>query len=191
MRTIRKGEEEASQSSPGWTEIRPNLFVTTGNATGAEQTNAQHGRPLPARTRLKSTPKNVVLAFSHSSSKLQPQLKSRFSKNARDQGSLNSPNQRRLLRYPRYASHAPLTPVRDCGDRARGCSRRKSRTYSETTRCVRLFNNTLFPCGNLTHGEVAVSEDALSGHQRIRFSIPTASNFHERPRNGMGADCLK
>jgi hypothetical protein len=75
MRAIRKREEESSQSSPGWTEIRPYLFVAAGNSTGAEQTYAQHGRPLPARTRLKSTPKNVVLAFSHSSAKLQPQFK--------------------------------------------------------------------------------------------------------------------
>jgi hypothetical protein len=59
------------------------------------------------------------------------------------------------------------------------------------TRCVRLFHNTLFPCGNLTHSGIAVSGDALSEYQRIAFSIPTASNFHERRRNGMGVDCLK
>jgi hypothetical protein len=89
----------------------------------------------------------------------------------------------RIARTP----HSPLGIVAT----AREVVQEESRTYSEMTRCVRLFHNTLFPCGSLTHGEVAVSEDALSGHQRIRFSIPTASNFHERPRNGMGADCLK
>jgi hypothetical protein len=73
MRAIRKGEEEASQSPPGWAEIRPNLLVTSGNPTGAEQANGQHGRPSRANT--KSTPENVVLAFSHSNSKWQPQLK--------------------------------------------------------------------------------------------------------------------
>src|ERR1700704_5417136 len=47
------------------------------------------------------------LAFSHSSSKLQPQLKIVASqKIARSQGFPNSTNQRRLLRYPRHASHA-------------------------------------------------------------------------------------
>ena len=43
---------------------------------------------------------------------------------------------------------------------AREVVQEESSTYSAMTRCVRLFHNTLFPCGNLTHGEVAVSEDA-------------------------------
>jgi hypothetical protein len=89
----------------------------------------------------------------------------------------------RIARTP----HSPLGIVAT----AREVVQEESRTYSEMTRCVRLFHNTLSPCGNLTHGEVAVSEDALSGQQRIRFFHPTASNFHERRRNGMGADCLK
>jgi hypothetical protein len=93
--------------------------------------------------------------------------------------------------YDTHATHphTPHSPLRIVAT-AREVVQEESRTYSEMTRCVRLFHNTLFPCGSLTH-EGAVSEDALSGHQRIRFSIPTAANFHERPRNGMGADCLK
>jgi hypothetical protein len=71
MRAIRKSEKEASQSPPGWAEIRPYLFVTTGNSTGPEQTNGQHGR-TPAQTQLKMS----FLAFSHSSSKLPLSLKS-------------------------------------------------------------------------------------------------------------------
>lgn len=87
-----------------------------------------------------------------------------------------------------HRTHASL-PLRIVAT-AREVVQEESRTYSEMTRCVRLFHNTLSPCGNLTHGEVAVSEDALS-EQRIRFFHPTASNFHGRRRNGMGADCLK
>jgi hypothetical protein len=43
---------------------------------------------------------------------------------------------------------------------AREVVQEESSTYSEMTRGVRLFHNTLSPCGKLTHGEVAVSEDA-------------------------------
>jgi hypothetical protein len=60
---------------------------------------------------------------------------------------------------------------------AREVVQEESHTYREMTRCVRLFNNILFPCGNLTHGEIAVSGDGLVGYQRIRFSNSTASNF--------------
>jgi len=80
MRAIRKRKEEASQSPPGWTEIRPNLFATAGNSTGAEQTNAQHGYPLPARTQLKLSPKNVVLTFSHQFKIVASAEKCKFSK---------------------------------------------------------------------------------------------------------------
>ena len=158
MRAIRKGEEESRQSSPGWAEIRPNLFVTTGNPTGAEQTNAQHGCPLPARTRLKSTPKNVWLSASPAS-KLQPQLKCRFSKSARDQGSstvqINAGSYDTTPRITR-SPHSLLGIVAT----AREVVQEESSTYGAMTPCVRLFHNTLFPCGNLTHGEIAVSEDA-------------------------------
>jgi len=43
---------------------------------------------------------------------------------------------------------------------AREVVQEESSTYGAMTPCVRLFHNTLFPCGNLTHGEIAVSEDA-------------------------------
>jgi hypothetical protein len=71
MRAIRKGEKETGQPPSRWAEVRPNLFVTTRNSAGAQQTNAQHGRPSPANT----TKKLPLLAFSYSSSNLQPQLK--------------------------------------------------------------------------------------------------------------------
>jgi hypothetical protein len=54
------------------------------------------------------------------------------------------------------SSHSPLGIVAT----AREVVQEESHTCGEMPRCVRLFNNTLFPCGNLTHGEVAVSEDA-------------------------------
>jgi len=44
---------------------------------------------------------------------------------ARDQGSSTVQTKRRLLHYPRHASHAWLH-FRDCGDRTRSCSRRIS-----------------------------------------------------------------
>jgi hypothetical protein len=58
----------------------------------------------------------------------------------------------RIARTP----HSPLGIVAT----AREVVQEESHTYGEMTQCVRLFNNTLFPCGNLTHSEVAVSEDA-------------------------------
>src|ERR1700686_4231425 len=50
MRAIRKGEKETSQSPSRWAEVRPDLFATTRNSTGAEKTNGQHGFPSRANT---------------------------------------------------------------------------------------------------------------------------------------------
>jgi hypothetical protein len=126
-----------------------------------------------------STPKIVVLAFSYSSSKLQPQLKivdlqkkrakSRFPQESKPTPAPTIPTPR-VARSP-YCPSAIVAIAREV-------VQEESHTYAAITRCVRLFNNTLFPCGNLTHGGIAVSGDALSRHQRIRFSTPTASNFH-------------
>jgi hypothetical protein len=54
---------------------------------------------------------------------------------------------------------------------AREVVQEESHTYSEMTRCVRLFNNTIFPCGSLTHGGIAVSEDAGARAQNTRRSL--------------------
>src|SRR5712671_3606608 len=50
MRAIRKGEKETGQSPSRWAEVRPNLFATTCNPAGPQQTNRQHGRPSRANT---------------------------------------------------------------------------------------------------------------------------------------------
>src|SRR6266700_412330 len=60
MRAIRKREQETGQSPSRWTEVRPNLFVATCNSAGAQQTNGQHGRPLPRKHNYKMP----LLAFS-------------------------------------------------------------------------------------------------------------------------------
>ena len=89
----------------------------------------------------------------------------------------------RIARSP----HSPLGIVAT----GREVVQEESHTYSEMTRCVRLFNNTLFPCGSLTHGEVAVSGDAVRVAENIRlFPRSASSNFHRLPGTGMGADCL-
>jgi hypothetical protein len=60
---------------------------------------------------------------------------------------------------------------------AREVVQEESSTYSAMTPCVRLFHNTLFPCGDLTHGEVAVSEDAERGGEHPTISRSVSSNF--------------
>ena len=187
MRAIRKGEEEASQSPPGWAEIRPNLFVTTGNSTGAEQTNAQHGRPLPARTRLKSTPKNVVLAFSHSSSKLQPQLKNcRFSKK---RAKSRLPQQSKPALAPTIPARIVRSPALPLWivNRARGCSRRILHPLRDDARRASFQQHPL----SVRAVKLRYQEVLRAGVSAFAFSLSPASNFHGLPGNGMGADCLK
>jgi hypothetical protein len=53
----------------------------------------------------------------------------------------------------------------------------ESHTHGEMTRCVRLFNNTLFPCGSLTHGEIAVSWDAGAWRKTPTVARYASSNF--------------
>jgi hypothetical protein len=79
--------------------------------------------------------------------------------------------------------HAPLNSSLGIVATGREVVQEDSHTHREMTRCVRLFNNTLSPCGNLTHGETVVSGDGLVMHQRIRFSNSAASNFHWLPGN--------
>src|ERR1700686_2983996 len=49
MRAIRKGEKKTGQTPSRGAKVRPNLFVTTCNSASTQQTNAQHGRPLPRK----------------------------------------------------------------------------------------------------------------------------------------------
>jgi hypothetical protein len=72
-----------------------------------------------------------------------------------------------------HTHHSPLRIVAT----AREVVQEESRTYSEMTRCVRLFHNTLFPCGSLTHGEIAVSWDAGAWRKTPTVARYASSNF--------------
>jgi hypothetical protein len=61
MRAIRKGKKETGQSPSRRAEVRPDLFTTTRNSTGAEKTNGQHG--FPSRANIIKI-KNVASGFS-------------------------------------------------------------------------------------------------------------------------------